>query len=110
MALANMAFTRKAVSLSPEILHNADYTGDAITLDTAAFSDGICKAGTPIGKGGVVANGASALGILLHDVYEERPQGTIVIGGYINTAVAEEHSGVTIAAEAQTAMKNVVFC
>lgn len=35
---------------------------------------------------------------------------TIVIGGYIHTERAQTHSGVTIAAEAKTALKNVVFC
>ena len=44
------------------------------------------------------------------DVYEDRPLGTIVIGGYIHTERAQTHSGVTIAAEAKTALKNVVFC
>lgn len=109
MALGTMKNKRSVVSVAPEILYNADYVGDAITLDEAAFSDGVCKAGTPIGEGGVIANNASAKGVLLHDVYEERPQGTIVIGGYIHTARAQAHSGVTIAAAAQTAMKNVTF-
>lgn len=110
MALANMAVKRNNVTPDPEILYNARYTGKAITLDEGAFSDGVCKAGTPIGEGGVVANSASALGVLLHDVYQERPQATIVIGGYIHTAHAEEHSGVSIVEAAKTAMKNVVFC
>lgn len=110
MALANMGFTRNSVSVAPEILYNSEYVGDAITLDEAAFTEGVCKAGTPIGTGGVVANSASALGILLHDVYVERPQATIVIGGYIHTKRAQEHSGVTVAEAAREAMKNVVFC
>lgn len=110
MALANMAVKRSNVTPDPEILYNARYTGKAITLDEGAFSEGVCKAGTPIGEGGVVANSAEALGVLLHDVYLERPQATIVIDGYIHTARAEEHSGVTIAEAAKTAMKNVVFC
>ena len=109
MALGTMKNKRSVITVAPEILYNADYTGDAITLDTAAFSDGVCKAGTPIGEGGLIANSASAKGVLLHDVFEERPQGTIVIGGYIHTARAQEHSGVTIADAAKTAMKNVVF-
>ena len=109
MALAKMGYTNNEVNTGVEILHNSDYVGDAITLDESAFADGICKAGNPIGAGGVIANNASALGVLLHDVTENRPQGTIVIGGYINTAAAENHSGVTISAEARTAMKNVVF-
>lgn len=109
MALANMAVTKNKVIADVEILWNSEYVGRAITLDEAAFSDGVCKAGTPIGAGGVIANTAEALGVLLHDVALERPQGTIVIGGYINTAVAEDHSGVTITTEAKAAMKNVVF-
>ena len=110
MALGEMKFVRNSVGVAPEILYNSEYGGDAITLDTAAFSDGVCKAGTPIGAGGVIANSASALGVLLHDVYEDRPQGTIVIGGYIHTARARAHSGVTIEDAAKAAMKNVVFC
>ena len=110
MAIGEMSFVRNNVNVAPEILYNAEYVGNAITLDSAAFTNGVCKAGTPIGAGGVVANSASAMGVLLHDVYEERPQGTIVIGGYIHTARAKAHSGVTIADAAKSAMKNVVFC
>lgn len=109
MALGTMKNKRSVVSVAPEILYFADPISDAITLDTAAFSDGVCKAGTPIGEGGVIANSASAKGVLLYDVYEERPQGTIVVDGHIHTARAQEHSGVTIAEAAKTAMKNVVF-
>ena len=35
----------------------------------------------------------TVVGILLHDVTEDRPQGTLLKKAYINTAVAEEHSG-----------------
>lgn len=109
MALGTMKNKRSVVSVAPEILYNAAYVGDALTLDESAFTEGVCKAGTPIGEGGVIANTASALGVLLHDVYEERPQATIVIDGHIHTARAEAHSGVTIAEEAKAAMKNVIF-
>lgn len=110
MALANMAVKHSTIGTDTEILYNARYTGRALTLDESAFTEGLCKAGTPIGEGGVIANTASAMGVLLHDVYQERPQATIVIGGYIHTARAKAHSGVTITEEARTAMKNVVFC
>lgn len=110
MANQAMGFEHVAANDGVEILYNSDYVGKAVTLDTTAFADKVCKAGTPISKAGAVANSASAFGILLHDVYQDRPQGTIVIGGYINTAVAQNHSGVTVADEAKTAMKNVVFC
>lgn len=110
MAYGNMKNSRSVVDNSVEILFNSDYVGRALTLDTAAFNEGVCKAGTPISLAGKVANDATAVGILLTDVHEERPQATVVIGGYIHTARAQEHSGVTIADEAKTALKNVVFC
>lgn len=110
MALAEMAVTHSKVTGDVEILFNAEYVGRAVTLDTAAFTEGVCKAGTPISAVGAVANDASVMGILLHDVYEERPQATVVIGGYIHTERAQAHSGVTVAETAKTALKNVVFC
>ncbi len=109
MALESMGYTTKTVSGDVEILYNSEYVGDAMTLDTTAFTDGTCKAGTPLAVSGVKATGADAMGILLHDVTQERPQGTVVIGGYINTAAAEKHSGVTIPEAVKTALKNVVF-
>lgn len=110
MAIQAMGFNQTVVNDGVEILYNSDYVGKAITLDSAAFTDNVCKAGTPISTAGAIANSASAFGILLHDVHQERPQGTIVIGGYINTAVAQDHSGVTVAEDAKNALKNVVFC
>lgn len=110
MALANMAVKHSTVTTDPEILYNARYTGRALTLDKAAFTEGVCKAGTPIDESGVISNNGNAIGVLLHDVFEERPQATIVIGGYIHTKRAQDHSGVTIGTEAKAAMKNIVFC
>lgn len=109
MALGTMKNKHSIVTAVPEILYFADPISDAITLDESAFTDGVCKAGTPIGAGGVIANTADALGVLLYDVYEERPQGTIVVDGHIHTQRAQEHSGVTIVDAAKNAMKNVVF-
>ena len=109
MAHAEMGFTRKEVAGGVEILYNSEYVGDAITLDESAFDNGVCLAGTPLTVSGETAAGADAYGILLHDVYLERPQGTVVIGGYINTRVAEKHSGVTISEGVKDALKNVVF-
>ena len=110
MAIQNMGYKHIAANDGVEILYNSEYVGKAVTLDAAAFTNELCKAGTPIGANGAVANSASAIGVLLHDVEQDRPQGTVVIGGYIKTAVAQAHSGVTIADAAKEAMKNVVFC
>lgn len=94
----------------PEILWNAEYTARALTLDESAFNpDGVCKAGSPISESGEVVNDETAIGILLHDVYKERPQGTIIIYGYVDSAKAENHSGVAVSALARAAMKNVIF-
>ena len=109
MALEAMGYATKAAGGDVEILYNSEYVGDAMTLDAAAFTDGVCKAGTPLAASGVKATGADVAGILLHDVYQERPQGTVVIGGYIHTAAAQKHSGVTISDAVKTALKNVVF-
>lgn len=110
MAIQNMGYNHAAVADGVEILYNSEYVGKAVTLDSAAFTEDVCKAGTPISAAGAVANGAEAMGILLSDVYQSRPQATVVIGGYINTAVAQKHSGVAIAEAAKEALKNVVFC
>lgn len=116
MALGTMKYAEVSASSGVEILYNSEYVGKALTLDSTAFTSGICKAGTPMaadGKKAVTSSESTptstAIGILLEDVYEERPHGTIVIGGYINTAKAQAHSGVTVDATAKAAMKNVVF-
>lgn len=110
MALASMAFARSAVAPTPEILYHADYIGEAITLDSTSFTSGVCKAGTVVSKAGVVANTASAYGVVLHDTYVERPIATVVVEGYINAAKATANSGVTVTSDAKGAMPKVTFC
>lgn len=117
MALGSMSYKSTAVTGDVEILFNSAYVGKALTLDATAFTSGVCKAGTPMAADGKKAatsgesgsQTSTAVGILLHDVHDDRPQGTIVIGGYINKAKAQSHSGVTIDAIAAAAMKNVVL-
>ena len=69
----------------------------------------VVKAGTPIGATGVADNTGTVVGILLHDVTEDRPQGTLLKKAYIDTAVAQAHSGVEIAAAVKTALPMIVF-
>ena len=69
----------------------------------------VVKAGTPIGSTGVADNTATVVGILLHDVTEDRPQGTLLKKAYIDTAVAKAHSGVTIEAAVKAALPMIVF-
>ena len=69
----------------------------------------VVKAGTPIGKTGVADNTGTVVGILLHDVTEDRPQGTLLKKAYIKEAVAKKHSGVEIISAVKTALPMIVF-
>lgn len=97
------------------ILKRKPFEGIAKTLDfsgvTETLSNGkkVVKAGTPIGESGVADNTATVVGILLHDVTEDRPQGTLLKKAYINTAVAEKHAGITYDDAVKTALPMVVF-
>lgn len=98
-----------------QILKRKPFEGIAMTLDFSGVTDTtdsgkkVVKAGTPIGASGVADNTATVVGILLHDVVEDRPQGTLLKKAYINTKVAEAHSGVTYDAAVKTALPMVVF-
>ena len=112
--MSNMQFERTVHNGDVQILKRRPFEGIAITLDFSAVDDEvngkkIVKAGTPIGETGVVDNTATVVGILLHDVVEYRPQGTVLKKAYINTAVAEKHAGITYDAAVKTALPMVVF-
>lgn len=98
-----------------QILSRKPFEAIPITLDFSSVSDKLAngkkvvKAGTPIGSAGVVDNTGTVVGILLHDVTEDRPQGTLLKKAYIKTEVAKTHSGVTIDQAVKTALPMVVF-
>lgn len=98
-----------------EILKRKPFEGIAKTLDFSAVTETtsggkkIVKAGTPIGEAGTVDNTSTVFGILLHDVTEDRPQGTLLKKAYINTAVAEAHSRITYDDAVKSALPMVVF-
>lgn len=98
-----------------QILKRKPFEAIPMTLDFSSvgtkLANGkkVVKAGTPIGSTGVVDNTSTVVGILLHDVTEDRPQGTLLKKAYIDTAVAQEHSGVTIEAAVKTALPMIVF-
>lgn len=112
--MSNMQFESTSYLGDVQILKRRPFEGIAITLDFSGVADTlngkkIVKAGTPIGATGVADNTATVVGILLHDVIEDRPQGTVLKKAYINTAIAEKHSGVTYDAAVKTALPMVVF-
>lgn len=98
-----------------QILKRKPFEAIPMTLDFTrvetklANGKKVVKAGTPIGSTGVADNTGTVVGILLHDVIEDRPQGTLLKKAYINTAVAKAHSGVTIEAAVKAALPMVVF-
>ena len=114
MARGDMAVKNVSVS-QVEILNRKEFEGVPMTLDfTNASADAsgeyVVKAGTPIDKDGVPVSATpwtGAVGILLHDVYKDRPQGTILKKAYINTDRAEENSGLTYDLALMTAVNGV---
>lgn len=112
--MSNMQFEQTSYAGDVQILKRKPFEAIPMTLDFTSVTDKvngkkIVKAGTPIGASGVADNTATVVGILLHDVLEDRPQGTLLKKAYINTAVAQAHSGVTIAAAVKTALSMIVF-
>lgn len=105
MARGDMALKATAIGSQVEILRRTPFEGVPITLDFTSDTDTdpetkekLIKAGTPITKDGKPAKTTpfeGAVGILLHDVYESRPHGTILKKAYINSTVAGAHSGVS---------------
>lgn len=112
--MSNMQFEQTSYSGDVQILKRKPFEAIPMTLDFTSVAEKvngkkIVKAGTPIGAAGTADNTATVVGILLHDVTEDRPQGTLLKKAYINTAVAQAHSGVTIAAAVKTALPMIVF-
>lgn len=114
MARGDMAVETAKFGAGTEILNRPPFKGVSMTIDfstTTAGSDGkkVVKAGTPIDKDGKPVKATpwtGAVGILLVDVREERPQGTILTEAYINTKRAQKNSGLTYDGALVTAMNN----
>lgn len=110
-----MQFEQTSYLGDVQILKRRPFEGIAMTLDFSEVSDvlsngkKVVKAGTPIGASGTKDNKSSVVGILLHDVSEDRPQGTLLKKAYINTAIAEKHAGLTYDTSVKTALPMVVF-
>ena len=109
MQYETQEFLGDALILKRKPFEGIAKTLDFSAVDTVVNGKKVVKAGTPIGETGAVDNSATVVGILLHDVSEDRPQGTLLKKAYINTAVAEENSGVTYDDAVKTALPMVVF-
>lgn len=112
--MSNMQYEQITYGADVQILKRPPFEGIPLTLDFSSVSPGsdgrkVVKAGTPISSAGVAANTSSAIGILLFDVYAERPQGTLLKKAYLNTSVAQTHCGLTYDAAVKAALPMIVF-
>ena len=116
MARGDMGYNSVDVGLGVEILNRTKFEGVSMTIDftsntstDAETGEKLVKAGTPIDKDGKAVASTpwtGAVGILLDDVYESRPQGTILKRAYINTKRAQNNSGKTYDAALVAALIN----
>lgn len=111
-----MKVTESSVTMQKEILKRklGGELFEEITLDSTAFTNGVCKAGNPIDADGKKVNGGTsdgtAVGILLNDVYDTNPNGTIVKAfACVNLANANANASITIAAGVKAALSLIVF-
>lgn len=111
----NMQYEKTLYAGDVQILKREPNEAIPLTLDFSKVTEKdangkkIVKAGTPVNKSGVADNTATAIGILRFDVTEDRPQGVALKKAYLNTKVAEAHSGVTYDAAVKTAIPMIVF-
>lgn len=116
MARGDMSVVTQKINANVEILNRLPYEGVPMTIDfTSNYStdsdtgEKYMPAGMPINKDGKAVKTtpfAGAVGILLHNVYEGRPQGTILKKAYINTGRAQTNAGVTYDAAIVAALIN----
>lgn len=98
------------VTTTPEILKRKLGAEYLVPVTITDFTNGVCKAGSPIDEDGAVANTEDAIGILLYDVYEENPNGSLIKAfAVINTANAEANADLTIDDAVKTALPMVIF-
>lgn len=72
----------------------------------------VVRAGMPISAAGAEVKTTpwtGAVGILLHDVYESRPQGTILKKAYINKTAAQANASVTYDTTLEGLFPMIVF-
>lgn len=115
MARGDMAVENTVFGTGSEILNRPPFKGVSMTIDftnvteTDDMGRKIVKAGTPINKDGnpvTATPWTGAVGILLLDVRENYPQGTILTEAYVNTSRAQKNSGLTYDGALVTAMNN----
>ena len=117
MARGDMKVDTLAYSGEVEILNRKENEAVSMTVDYTGVdtdSDGrrVVRAGTPVDKDGKVVTSTpwvGAVGIVLHDAYDSRPQVAVLKVGYVHTTRAQANSGLTYDAALVTAL-NAAGC
>lgn len=110
MARGDMRYATTEIRPSgAEILNREVFEGVPMTIDFTDVSTTDSDTGEKVVKAGSVISGTGTViaatpwtggaGILLFDVYEHRPQGTILKKAYINKSRAERNAGITYDAD-----------
>lgn len=90
-----------------KITEKADNGLKVIKAGNAMAAAGIKATTTPGASG--AAGTSDAVGILMHDVYEDNPNTALIIHGFINTKLAESNMGSTYDEETKAALPMVSF-
>lgn len=119
MARGDMLFESVDIGGQVEILNRSPFEGVPMTIDFTSVSttdpdsgEKVVRAGMPISAAGAEVKTTpwtGAVGILLHDVYESRPQGTILKKAYINKTVAQSNASVTYDSTLEGMLPMIVF-
>ena len=119
MARGDMLFESVDIGGQVEILNRSPFEGVPMTIDFTSVSttdldsgEKVVRAGMPISAAGAEVKTTpwtGAVGILLHDVYESRPQGTILKKAYINKTAAQANASVTYDATLEGMLPMIVF-
>ena len=108
-----MKFDSNKIVSQPEIrkrILGGELLEPITVTDATLASAGVVKAGSPLDANGEIANSGDAKGILLNDVYEDNPNGSLVTAyAEINKSVAEAHSGITYTTAMLSALSNITF-
>lgn len=95
------------------ILTRTGYDALSITLDESAFTDNVCKAGTPLDKDGKIANDSNVYGILFHDVRLtgnlRNATGSVLTRAYVSLSRVESSSGMTISDDVKNKLPMIRF-
>lgn len=115
MARGDMIGETIKFGFGTEILNRPKFTGVPMTIDFSSVTEiedngkKVVRAGTPVSGVGVPVTTTpwtGATGILLVDVYEDRPQGTLLTEAYIHSGRAQKNSGLTYDGALVAAMNN----